>query len=319
MNRTGMKRIVRLACTILAAAFVFLSGGPAAQAQTTREVYWVKIYPGADKTLCVGQTTTLSVAYKLNPGQAEKGPPSFTFQVDHGNVSSANPAPGPAGAGFVFFNFTATQAGQAALFAQANQGDGSDIATITVKPDCEYSYDLLVMLDVTSSNAGVVLKWAQVIRTAGVFTPADAELAPLAPLSPNAQLDTTVTIYDEQVADQDECNVPATTWTGLEGTGSAIVSGQLLNGGTREGVRVIIDSVSIKLDPGFNVPCKHGNLSRTLPMDFSHVSWVSETFPPHGGTRQIKIDQLETGVAALNKSPGTSARYSAILTVRRYK
>jgi hypothetical protein len=317
MNKLGMNRFIRLVCPILVAAYLFISTGAAPTPIPSK--YTVKIYYGADKTLCVGQSTTLTVAYKLNKGQTEKSPPRFSFQATNGTVSPDTSDPGAAGSGFVYFTFTATEAGDAALFAQANQGDGSDMTTIPVEKDCQYSYNLIITLQATSSNGGVILKWMDVIKSKGTFTPVPAGLAPLAPLTPNGKLDALLTIFDEELPQQDECNVPATEWTGLDGSGTAIVSGQVLGGGPQAGVVIDFNSVAMKHDPSFATPCKHGKVGQKLPMDFSADSWIHEQFPAWGGSRQIRIEMLENGVKALNKSPGTSASYTAVLTVERLK
>jgi hypothetical protein len=305
MKKTGMEGFMRLAGSVLAAAFLFLSTGPAVYAQKPPDRYWVKIYFGADKSVCVGQTTTLTVAYNLKKGEVEKAPPSFSFQVTNGNVTSPNPTSGGAGSGFVFFNFTATEPGEAVLLAEANQGDGSDMTTIQVKKDCEYSYDLVVTLRSASALDGVVFSWKDFLTTKGTFTPVAAELAPIAPLLPNGTIDTALAILDEGLSDQDECNVPATVWTGLIGSGTEIVSGQMLQNGSQAGVQILINAVTIKHRPTFATPCKHGT--------------VHEDFPAEGGIRQIKIDLFEKGVANLNEAPGTEASYEAFLEVRRVR
>jgi hypothetical protein len=319
MKKKGMEHFMRLAGSILAAAFLFLSTGPAVHAQKPPDSYWVKIYFGADKSVCVGQTTTLAVAYKLKKGEVEKAPPSFSFQVTNGNVTSPNPTSGGTGSGFVFFNFTATEPGEAVLFAEANQGDGSDMTTIKVKKDCEYSYNLVVTLRAASALDGVVFSWKDSLKTKGTFKPVAADLAPIAPLSPNGTIDTTLMILDEGMSDQDECNVPATVWTGLTGSGTEIVSGQMLQNGSQAGVQILINAVQIKHSPTFATPCKHGTISKSIPLDFSESYWVHEDFPADGGSRQIKIDLFEKGVANLNEAPGTEASYDAFLEVRRVR
>ena len=74
MSNPAKKRFVRLAGSILAAVLLFLSTGPDAHAQAAYDVYGVKIYFGTDTTICVGQTTTITVSKLV---RRKKRPQSF--------------------------------------------------------------------------------------------------------------------------------------------------------------------------------------------------------------------------------------------------
>lgn len=316
MKKTGMNSFIRLAGCILAAVFLFLTSGPNAYAQTSPQKYWVKIYPSVGTTICIGESTWLMASYHLNKGQVEKTAPIFTFEASNGEITSTNPAPGSPGAGEVYFQFKGTEAGVAKIWATANLSDGSDLMTIHVKKDC-YSYQLIIELDATSTLNGVILKWQEFFLGKGYFTPTAADLAPLAPLTPNGTIKPVLNILDMNVPDQSECNAPETFWDNLIGSGTDIVSGQYLGKGNQADVRFEMTSIQITHTPKFTIPCKKGNISNFLSLSFTTGNGVNEVFPASGGTRQIKIDLMEKGVARLNSSPGTSASYTAYLTLKR--
>jgi hypothetical protein len=319
MSNPAKNRFVHLAGSIFAAVILFLSTGPDAHAQAAYDVYGVKIYYGTDTTICVGQTTTITVAYHLNAGKKAEAPPILSFQVTDGQVTSENPTTGGAGSGFVYFSFYVTKAEDAALYAQVNQTDGYAMTTIPVQ-NCQYTYNLVAKVHTTSSDQGTVFKWTQILIFDGTFTPSAPGVAPLAPLVPNATIQTNLVIQDEEMPPDDECNVPATTWTGLQGSGTAKVTGQLVNGPPQAGVTIDFATVDIvKWAPTYNIPCKDGPLNKTLVLNFQQNDWAHEQFPISGGSREIQIDFLEQGVKNLNASPGTTASYDAILTVKRVK
>jgi hypothetical protein len=318
MNKTGMNRFIRLACQILAAALLFLSTGPAVHAQNTQQKYSLKIY-GAGTEICVGQSITPAVGYKLNEGQTDGGIlPRFSFQATHGTVDPKTSKPGARGSGYEPFTFKATDEGDAKLSAQLLGGGASASTTVKVK-ECKYSYDLIVTLNGKSNLDGVILDWTEVIKSKGTYTPVAEDLEPLTPLVPNGKIEATLTVNDAQLPKQDECNVPATTWTGLDGSGDNTVKGKWVKNGIEYGVTIELNAVDVKHTPAFSTPCKHGTVQRTLPMSFFESQWVYEQLPAWGDVRQIKIDQMEQGVKRLNKSPGTSASYTAVLTVWRIK
>ncbi len=319
MSNPAKKRFVRLAGSILAAVLLFLSTRPEAHAQAAYDMYGVKIYYGTDTTLCVGQTTTVTVSYHLNAGKKEKAPPILSFQVTNGNVTSKNPTTGGAGSGFVYFDFYVTKAEDAALYAQVNQTDGYDMTTIPVQ-DCQYKYNLVTKLHAASSNGGVVFKWTQILIFEGTFTPsAPGGEAPLVPLTPNGTIQADFKVEDEEMPPEDECNVPATKWTGLQGSGTAKVTGQLVNSPPQAGVTIDFATVDFKHNPSYHVPCKDWPLDNTLILGFQENDWIHEQFPISGGSREIQIDTLEQSVKNLNKSRGTTAYYDAILTLKRVK
>ncbi len=132
-------------------------------------------------------------------------------------------------------------------------------------------------------------------------------------------MDAALIILQQEMADSGDCNVPATVWTGLTGSGTDIVSGQMLKNGSQEGVRIMINAVQVQHSPTFTTPCADGPVSATLPLNFSEPYWLQQDFPAGGGSRQVKIELFDKGVEKLNGNPGTNAAYEAFLEVRRVR
>jgi hypothetical protein len=109
MNHKTLNRFLRLASTMMVVAFLFLAGGPAVQAQTS-PMYTAKFYAGSDTSLCVGQATTLILAYRAAAGQTAP-PVTFAFSATNGEILSGSPTAGGAGSGFVYVTVQADKAG----------------------------------------------------------------------------------------------------------------------------------------------------------------------------------------------------------------
>jgi len=171
MNKTGMKRFVRLACQFLAAAFLFLSTGPAVHAQNAQQKYMLKIY-GAGTEICDGQSVTPAAGCSLNKGQTDGGvAPTFSFSVTHGTVDPQMSLPQAMGSGFTFFMFTATKVGDAEISTRATDGGGFDKVTVKVEESCHYSYQLWLRLRFTNNFKGTAYTSQDVILAEGTLTP----------------------------------------------------------------------------------------------------------------------------------------------------
>jgi hypothetical protein len=315
MNKPGMNRFVRLACSILMAVFLVLSTGAAASAQK----YSVTIYSNVEKSICVGQTADMTVLYRLNKGQKETAAPIISMVVTHGTVAPQK-APGLLlGSDFLNFTFTATEPGVAKIFAQANQGDGSGSMTITVLKECKYTYNLVATLHVKKSNEDAQWEWEEVIKAKGTFTLVAPGLEQLANLTPDT-MEGHVNVLNMHTPPDLKCNDSATVWTRLGGTGTVMVSGELENT-TNGGVTITFSNAKVTGSDSFATPCKDKTISTQFTTDFSpqESPFIQEHFPPQGETRNIKIVWFDKAAKNLSAGAGTSASYSAVLTVTRVK
>jgi len=310
MNKTDMKRFVRLACLILAAAFLFVSTGPAVHAQGLEDHYLVAVW-SRKQSICAGQSTLITVSYGLKKGMKELGAPIFTVRTTIGTVTPSK-STGGLGSGLLYFTFTSKEAGTAEITATANEADGSATMTIEVQKDCQYSYQLWVSVKSLTSYEGIVYNWEYILIAKGTFIPSD--LPPLAPLVDNMK--TTVTINDLQAPPEDACNVPATVFKGLSGSGKATASGKFTG---NQVVTFMLTDAKIEQDASFTLFCKDGSITRFLPLSYSGSNWIQEDFLDAGGMRSVEINTFERGVDELKDNPGTDAYYSAVLIVEKIK
>jgi len=317
MNKPGKNRLVRLVRLILAAASLFLSTG-AVPTQTPSK-YQVSIIADGYQ-VCVGQTVNIVVSYSLNEGQKDTAAPSIYVFASKGTVTPET-STGARGTSYVGVRYTAENPGTDNLEASINGGyDGSAKMAIKVLGECQYSYKLVILLK-TSSHAGdLSYIWQDYFKSEenfavvgmGMDLSAGQTIQSLKPLF------ATIYIEDLQWPSNKDCNVAATTWTGLEGTGTLIVSGEMVKSSRQDLVRINFSSAGMDQTPTFTIPCKDETRTVTAPLSFSVEPFIQEDFPLSGGARNIKIDFFEKGIEKL-KSGFTVASYKAYLKVWRVK
>ncbi len=317
MNKPGKNRFVRLVCLILAAASLFLSTG-AAPTQTPSK-YQVSIIADGYQ-VCVGQTVNIVVSYSLNEGQKDTAAPSIYVFASKGTVTPET-STGARGTSYVGVRYTAENPGTDNLEASINGGyDGSAKMAIKVLQECQYSYKLVILLK-TSSHAGdLSYIWQDYFKSEENFAVVGMgmDLSPGQTIQSLKPLFATIYIEDLQWPSNKDCNVAATTWTGLEGTGTLIVSGEMVKSSRQDLVRVNFSSAAMDQTGTFTIPCKEETRTVPLPMSFSVSPFIQEDFPLQGGARNIKIDFFEKGIKNL-QSGWTIASYKAYLKVWRVK
>ncbi len=316
MNHEKTYRCLRLACLILAAAFLFLSTGAAPNPAPSR--YDVHI-AASDRQICVGQTAQIGVSYNLNQGFTDRGEPSiFLDASQYGTVGPNNPAAGGAGGGVVGFTYTGKKPGLEHIFANINGGvDGSDTLDIRVLKDCSYTYVLKIIVKDTESEGDIHYQYTNVYDANGKIALSAPGQGP-SPEQSIQKLQALIPLFtvEEFTVPQKACNVPATTWKGLLGDGTLTVDAQLVKAGDEEKVRIILSAASVQQTPSFSIPCEGGNAAGQLPLSFSADTFIQEDFPVRGGSRYITIDLLENWK---KRDKDKSLTYQAHLDVRRVK
>jgi hypothetical protein len=320
MNHKTLNRFVRLACTVVVEVFLIFASGPVVQAQSFP--YTTKFYSTTDTSLCVGQGTTLMLAYHAAAGQTVP-PVTFAFSATNGEILSGSPTAGGAGSGFVFVTVQADKAGSVTVTAEGWAAQNSTIQKIASAQislpaeDCQYKYRLWLRVDVNSNHEGTILNWEDLIRSKGTFNPVPSNQVMLAPLVPNGKIDSTIFIKDQEMPNSG-CTPKKAKWSGLKALGTALVNGQYVNNSKTSPVTFTFDSPKMSQKASAVIPCKDKPLTISLPLiDFAAISGIQETFPRDGGARVITIPALDKGVEALNISKWTQAMYTAILTIEK--
>ena len=317
MNKPGKNWFVRLVCLILAAAALFLSTGAALT--PTPPKYTVSIAVDGYQ-VCVGQTVNIVVMYSLNEGQKDTADPSVYVFASKGTVTPET-STGARGTSYVGVRYTAEDPGLDNIEASINGGyDGSAKTAIKVLADCPYSYKLVILLKNSIKNSDIVYIWQEYFKSEETFAVVGMgmDLSAGQTIQSLKALFATLYIDDLQFPSNKDCNVAATVWTGLEGTGSLIVKGEMVKSSRLDLVRVEFSSAGMDHSPTFTTPCGDQTKTVTLPLSFSVTPFIQEEFPLSGGARNIKIDYFEKGVELL-KSGGASASYKAYLKVWRVK
>lgn len=317
MNKPGTNWFVRLVCTILAAASLFLSTGAAPTPPPKK--YDVSIAAG-EYQICVGQSVQIGVTYRLNEGQKDTAAPSIYLFASKGTVTPET-STGARGTSYVGVRYTAENPGLDNIEASINGGyDGSAKMAIRVLGECQYSYKLIILLKSSVKDGDMSYVLQNYYKSEETFAVAGPGMG----LSPGQTIQSlkawflTSTIEDLQWPSLKDCNVAATTWTGLEGTGVLIVSGEMRKGSQQDLVRVDFSSAGMDQTATFTTPCKDETRTVTLPLSFSVEPFFQEDFPLNGGARNIKIEFFEKGIENL-RSGGVSASYKAYLKVWRVK
>ena len=317
MKKPGMNRFVRLVCLMLAAASLFLITGAAVT--PTPSKYNVSLISDGYQ-VCVGQTVNMVVSYSLNEGQKDTADPSIYVFASHGKVTPET-STGARGTSYVGVRYTAEDPGLDNIAASINGGyDGSAKMAIKVLGDCQYSYKLIILVKTSSTDGDLSYIWQDYYKSEETFAVAGPgmDLSAGQTVQSLKALFATLYIEDLQWPSNKDCNVAATTWTGLEGTGTLIASGEMLKGSQQDMVRIDFSSAAMDQTPTFTIPCKDETKTVTAPLSFSVKPFIQEDFPLLGGARNIKVDFFEKGIEKL-KSGFTIASYEAYLKVWRVK
>jgi hypothetical protein len=311
-----MNKKLTFGMSLLTAAILFLSTGAGPTPTPTK--YDVSIAAGGYK-LCVGQSVQIGVTYSLHEGQKDTAAPSIYVFASHGTVTP-DTSTGARGTGYVGFRYTAENPGLDNIEAFINGGtDGSARTTITVLRECQYSYKLIILLKTTSTDGDLLYIWQDYYKSEDTFAVAGpGGLSGEQIIQSLKAWFSTITIEELQWPSLKDCNVAATTWTGLEGTGTLIVRGEMLKASQQDMVRINFLSAAMDQTVTFTTPCKDETRTVTLPLSFSKEPFLQEDFPLSGGARNIHIAFFENGVNRL-QSGFTIASYQAYLKIWRVK
>jgi hypothetical protein len=110
------------------------------------------------------------VAYSLNKGHKETSHPEISLDVENGAISPESQI-GGWGNDVVSFQYTGKTPGNDKIFAFVNEIDGSDMTTVRVTEDCQYSYQLYLRLHITNNFKGTSYESQDVILAEGTLTP----------------------------------------------------------------------------------------------------------------------------------------------------
>jgi hypothetical protein len=313
--------------SFLAAAILFSSTG----ADPGTQKYLVTV-TSTEKSICVGQSTTVTVGYRLQLDQTEDNKPIIKVHGNNGTIDPKVKA-GAYSTDSLPFVFTATEPGLAYIFADINVKDGGSMVVIRVLKECKYAYKLIVTMPATSTSGDLKFKWKDVITSEGTIIATEStsttntagaeDLASLAPLVPLKDLKQEMRILELMWPSNKVCIVADALWTPKGGTGTVSVEGTI-DKYTNSGITITLDNPKNNYSLYFRVPCKDGPpASGNASLDISGTSspWIKETFSPEGGTKLIKIDLFEKAMDNLNNKSGgtTTATYTAELSLKRVK
>jgi len=323
MNRTGTNLFVRLACLILAAAFLFAPSGAAADTgKHAGPPFYNVIVSAENEHICVGESTDVTVKYWATMGPV-RAAPKISVQFDPADRGSNLEKTGGYARGKFTFTYTGTIPGNVKIWAiineEPNTQAGGDFVLIHVGK-CEYSYELEVLLHwsiekqltFSTIHSSVV----QTLRSKGNFSLS---------FSGSPPAESQVLTGDVQVLTFTMSNVPRecepkpTDWKYKGENGNV--------GFTAKGDRIGPDVLHFWVV--FSNPDVVGAASWTahclgktnthetplIPFFLGQKRWIVEEFSEGGGTRSIRIESMRDIVLELREHGIKVTDYSATLKI----